>query len=131
MSPKKGRKNVAARAKLRVADERHLEELSEVEAFAESLSDEFLQCREMNHRWLPHTVGRYRDGGFQRVLRCPRCKCRKIQELTSRGMVMGTRYVHPEGYLHKGMGQIVGEGRGVLRLASIMRSPNIKELDQD
>lgn len=119
---------MAAAPKLRVADENHLRDLEEVKEFAESLSDEFLQCREMNHRWLPHTVGRYRDGGFQRVLRCPRCKCKKVQELTARGMVMSTRYIHPEGYLHKGMGQIVGEGRGVLRIASILRSPKIKEL---
>jgi hypothetical protein len=32
------------------------------------------------------------------------------------------KYIHPEGYLHKGMGRIIGEGRGLLRLESIKRT---------
>jgi hypothetical protein len=96
--------------------------LSEVEAFAEELPEKFLHCREMNHNWRPFTVGRYKDGGFERVLRCVRCRTKKVQHLDASGMILGgSKYEHPEGYLHKGMGRIVGEGRGLLRLESIKR----------
>lgn len=97
-------------------------DVGEVEAFAQGLPERYLHCREMNHNWRPFTVGRYRDGGWERVLRCVRCKCKKVQHLDAAGMIVGTaKYEHPKGYLHEGMGRIVGEGRGVLRLESIAR----------
>jgi hypothetical protein len=95
---------------------------AEVEEFAASLPERYLHCREMNHNWRPFTVGSFKDGGFERVLRCTRCRTRKTQHLDSRGMIVGSaKYEHPEGYLHQGMGRIVGEGRGLLRLESIRR----------
>lgn len=109
---------------LRVVDDfgpRYASE-GDVEDFAATLSDAYLQCRELGHNWRPHTAGRYKDGGFRRTLRCPRCRTKKHQELSSRGQIMGsTHYTHPDGYLTHGMGRIVGEGRDILRLASIMR----------
>lgn len=42
-------------------------------------------------------------------------------------MVMRSWYTYPEGYLTKDIGRIVGEGRGVLRLASVLRTINKKE----
>lgn len=95
---------------------------AEVEEFAAHLPERYLHCREMNHNWRPFTVGSHADGGFERVLRCVRCRTRKTQHLDSRGMIVGSaKYEHPEGYLHAGMGRIVGEGRGLLRLESIKR----------
>lgn len=94
----------------------------EIASFAEELPDEFLLCREMGHRWLPHDAEEHRDGSFTRVLRCPRCKTRKVQDISARGVIERTQYRHPEGYLHEGMGRIAGDGRGVLRLASIRRT---------
>ena len=41
----------------------------EVEVFAQDLPERFLHCREMNHNWRPYTVGRHKDGGYERVLR--------------------------------------------------------------
>lgn len=97
-------------------------ETGEVEEFAAELPETFLHCREMNHNWRPHKVGRHEDGGYARVLRCVRCKTTKTQHLDLVGMIVGSsKYEHPEGYLHKGMGRIVGEGRGKLRLESIKR----------
>lgn len=94
---------------------------SDVEEFAKDLPEKFLYCREMGHNWRPHSAGRYADGGFERILRCSRCTTKRVQEITSRGVVLRNQYIHPEGYLSKGMGRIVGEGRGVLRLEAIKR----------
>lgn len=113
---------MAARAKLKVADESLYAQLSEVANFAEALPEKFLHCRELGHNWRPFSAGRYKDGGFERILRCSRCRTRRVQEITSRGVVMVNRYEYPEGYqAEKGMGRIVGEGRGLLRLESIKR----------
>lgn len=93
-----------------------------VAEFAEGLPERFLHCREMNHNWRPFDVGRHKDGGYERTLRCVRCKTRKVQHLDVRGMpVGGTRYEYPDGYQSDGLGRIVGEGRGALRLESIKR----------
>lgn len=94
----------------------------EIAKFAEDLSEEFLMCREMGHRWLPHQAEQHNDGSFTRVLRCPRCRTRKVQSISARGVIEGTQYKHPDGYLHEGMGRIAGDGRGVLRLESIKRT---------
>lgn len=93
----------------------------DVQEFAEGLPEKFLYCREMGHNWRPYTAGRFKDGGFERVLRCSRCRTRRVQEISNKGVIVKNQYVHPEGYLSKGMGRIVGEGRGVLRLESIKR----------
>lgn len=97
--------------------ERH----GEVAEWAKDLPETFLYCREMGHNWLPYSAGRYKDGGFERTLRCSRCRTRKTQQITSRGLLMGTRYDHPDGYLTHGLGAIVGEERGLLRLESMTR----------
>lgn len=111
----------SSRLQLKVVDESHGAQLSDVEEFAASLPDKFLHCRELGHLWRPFTAGRHADGGFERVLRCTRCKTKRQQSLNSRGMIMSNQYIHPEGYLTEGIGRIVGEGRGLLRLESISR----------
>lgn len=104
--------------------------LKELELWASDLPEEFLRCRELGHNWSPHTATKYRNA-FVRTLRCPRCKTRKRQQLDSRGMIVGSPvYIHPEGYLHQGHGQIRGDGRGVLRIASMYRG-RITEVDED
>lgn len=112
---------------LKLVDPDHQLELGKIEDFANDLSDAHLQCREMNHRWSAFTAGRHEDGGYVRVLRCTRCYAKKHQDLSPRGMVMRSWYTYPEGYLTKDIGRIVGEGRGVLRLASVLRTINKKE----
>lgn len=100
------------------ADARH----GHIQEFIENLPDKFLQCREMGHNWGPYTAFRYKDGGFQRTLICSRCKMRKVQDLTSRGMLTGsTTYLPPDGYRIKGLGQLAGEERGLLRMESVGR----------
>lgn len=94
----------------------------DVSEWAKDLPVKFLHCREMNHNWRPHDVGRHKDGGYERTLRCVRCRTRKVQHLDTSGMLVGgTRYEYPDGYQTDGMGRIVGEGRGALRIESILR----------
>lgn len=97
-------------------------ELDEVHEFAEMLPERFLYCREMGHNWRPYSAGSYKDGGFERILRCTRCRTRRVQVINNRGVIIRNKYEYSDGYqAPKGMGQIVGEGRGVLRLESIKR----------
>lgn len=113
----------ASRAgKLRVVDHDDWEALGDVREFAASLPASFLQCRELGHLWRPYRAGRHPDGGFERVLRCSRCRTRREQALSAMGMVLTNKYVYPDGYqTEHGLGRIVGEGRGMLRLESIKR----------
>jgi hypothetical protein len=109
-------------AALKVAEEALGAELDEVQEFAENLPEKYLQCRELGHLWRPWTAASNPDGGFDRTLRCTRCHTKREQVITNRGVVVTNKYIHPEGYLHKGMGRIIGEGRGLLRLESIKRT---------
>lgn len=95
---------------------------SEVEQFAASLKESYLLCRELGHNWRPHTARYLADQrAYERSLRCSRCYTERRQVLTGSGHIVGSSYVHPEGYLHKGLGRIVGEGRDALRLESLQR----------
>lgn len=97
-------------------------DVGEVESFAEALPDSFLHCRELGHLWRPYSGGRHSDGtGFSRILKCYRCKTKREQEIDSRGMILANKYIYPEGYQVEGLGRIIGEGRGVLRLQSLSR----------
>lgn len=95
-------------------------DVEEVKAFAESLPDKFLECREMNHIWKAWT-GQYVAEGILRVLRCQRCKAERHQEISLSGTMLRSWYKHPEGYLHEGMGRIAGDGRDALRVESLAR----------
>lgn len=119
------RKKAAARPRLTVVTATQGgASLGQVESFAEGLSDAYLHCRELGHLWRPKGAKPYRDedgGGWIRTLRCYRCTTKRVQEISSSGMVLSNKYIHPEGYLMEGLGRIVGEGRGVLRLQAIKR----------
>lgn len=125
----KQRRNGSA---LRVADSAehqvHYAELKEVESFAQGLPDKYLECRELGHNWKPYTASSTGEGTWLRTLACNRCRTKREQEISDRGIVMKNQYIHPEGYLHAGMGRIVGDGRGLLRLESITRSVTKFEL---
>jgi hypothetical protein len=102
-----------------VADEA---EPSEVEQWAHTLKQSWLLCRELGHNWRPHTA-RFvpEQRAYERSLRCTRCTCERRQLLDGSGHIVSSQYVHPEGYLHKGLGRIIGEGRDALRLESLHR----------
>lgn len=121
-SRKKGLQVVTASPHLEASEKSLYADQGEVTEWAKSLPERFLHCREMNHNWKPFQVGSHKDGGYERTLRCVRCKTKKIQHLDTHGMLIGSgRYEWPEGYKAEGIGRIVGEGRGALRIESILR----------
>lgn len=94
----------------------------EVRDFASGLTDSFLLCREIGHNWRPFFARWDPDeNAYQRTLRCVRCKTQRHQWMSSSGSMLGNHYEYAEGYQHKGLGRIVGEGRDHLRLESIQR----------
>lgn len=93
----------------------------EVADFARGLLISWLLCRELGHNWRPWNAYAI-DGGYERALRCTRCKTERWETLTSTGAKMSSRYVYPDGYLHEGLGRIVGDGRDALRLESLTRA---------
>lgn len=97
-------------------------ETREVERQATSWSDEVLECRVDGHMWRParathHTTYRY----YYVVQRCPRCLCERHTEMTERGTITARWITYADGYLCKGMGRIVGDGRDILRLSALTR----------
>lgn len=96
----------------------------EVEQFAHQLPEAYLTCRDLGHSWRPFTaraLPRREGGGFERVVKCSRCPTRRVEHLSTSGERLASNMAYPKGYLHKGLGRIVGEGRDVLRLESVTR----------
>ena len=99
----------------------------EVREFAADLSEAWLECRELGHLWAPRTAHwSGEDGCYYRTLRCDRCETERDQTLSDRGAVLSNSYNYPDGYLLEGMGRIAGEGRDMLRLASVVRTTQPK-----
>lgn len=96
-------------------------DVAEVAAFAQGLPESYLYCRELGHNWKSWSA-RQVDDSIERILRCNRCRCERHQILTLTGGVYSNKYVHPDGYLHEGMGRIIGDGRDALRMESIKRT---------
>lgn len=108
-------------ARLRVVDDDSYAQLSDVKQFASELPDKYLHCRDLGHNWMPFQAGAYRDGGYLVVHRCSRCRTKRRRDLSPSGIPLRSNYEHPDGYLTEGIGRIVGEGRGLLRLESVQR----------
>lgn len=117
-----------ARPPLTKAEKNHTPyaDTDEVKSFAAGLSEGYLQCRDIGHVWKFRTGGELHDEkdrivGWFRTFRCPTCKSEREQKMDERGLILGGSYKYPDGYLLTGLGRIVGEGRGALRLEAIKR----------
>lgn len=101
-------------------EEEYLEHIAE---FAETLNDKELLCRRLNaHDLVPFTVTvNVKTLAMEEVMRCRRCKTLRKQDMSGRGMVAGSRYKHPKGYLDKGHGRLTPAARGILRVTSALR----------
>jgi len=94
----------------------------DVEAQAAQWSAEVLACRDTGHHWQHEDVAHIARDRYYRVQDvCPRCGMSRYREMSERGHVYATSYAYPEGYLAKGLGRIAGEGKDMVRLASILR----------
>lgn len=88
----------------------------------ESLPDNFLQCREMRHRWVPWSASwSATEGCYRRVLHCDRCETDRISVLDEHGAVLFSHYDYADGYLVSGYGRVPGSA-DAYRLASVIRA---------
>lgn len=95
----------------------------EVREFATELSDKYLECRDTGHNWRRHNATWSPHlGEYRRVHRCRSCKAERVQRLSDKGAILTSAIHYPEGYLHAGLGRIVGDGRDTLRLESMTRT---------
>lgn len=108
--------------RLRVVDDRREATSADLAAWTEELRDSYLLCRDLGHLWKPHRAWLISGTRslYARVMRCPRCKTERHQELSPSGHVTTGHYVYPEGYLApRGAG--VAVNRDHLRLVSVRR----------
>ncbi len=98
-------------------------EAKEVADWAGELPDSYLLCRDIGHLWRPFKA-RWDDdnNSYVRILRCGRCKTEREQGISAAGVVLWSQYDYADGYqAPKGTGRLDGEGRGALRLESVLR----------
>lgn len=95
----------------------------DLDAWAEGLNDGHLLCRDMGHMWRPFRAWWDEEAnGYQRVLRCGRCKTERRQLLSSNGAAVSGYYSYADGYVApKGTGRVTGETKNRLRLESTLR----------
>lgn len=88
---------------------------------ATTYPDEFVECRTLAHAWRYTTVTR--DGkDFIQGRQCLRCDTLKYVTISSKGEILGSRYVYPRGYMVDG-GGMTAEDRAGLRLRTLGINP--------
>ena len=94
-----------------------------MQQWSAGLPDSYLLCRDMGHLWRPFRAWwSDQDREYKRVLRCGRCKTERHQAISAAGIVNENHYVYAEGYVAPaGTGRMDPEGRGTLRLESVLR----------
>lgn len=94
-----------------------------VASWSAELPDSFIMCRDFGHTWRPFKA-RYNpeEQGYDRVLRCGRCRTERSQTISGAGLVLYGQYDYPDGYTAPaGTGRLDSEARGALRLESTLR----------
>ena len=96
--------------------------IRDVPAFAQSMTDKQLHCRELGHEWRHHTATYDTKARvFDRSLRCRNCGTVRHQVLNSRGHVIANGYKYAEGYLATKVMNRDGLSRDVFRLEALTR----------
>lgn len=100
-----------------MTDERSLEE------WTHGLPNSYLLCRDMGHLWRPFTARIAEGGGgYERTMRCTRCRTTRSQVLSMSGHVLSGGYTYQDGYLApKNTGRFDTVNRDGLRLESTLR----------
>jgi hypothetical protein len=101
----------------------------EVEAVTSQWSNAVLECRDMGHHWQRSDVAHVARDRYYRISdTCGRCDVTRYREMSERGHIYATTYAYPEGYLIEGLGRIAGDGKDVIRLASVLRDSHTREI---
>ena len=102
--------------------------LDDVERLADQWDPRVLECRTYGHHWQPSQATFNTKYRYYRVVQiCPSCTSERIMELDSRGHIVKLKIDYADGYLSKHTGRIVGEGRDILRLATVTRTFDLKK----
>lgn len=105
---------------------------SEVERQAKKWSTATLECRSYGHLWRPSTAQHFPKLRYWYVVRkCGRCTTERHEELDEYGRVFSKWYRYAEGYLTENLGRITGDGRGVLRLQTVLRTFKVQSIEHD
>jgi hypothetical protein len=98
----------------------------------DTLSDEFISCRDWGHSWQPHrfivTKGRKL---FHVILVCDRCSTQKTKQIDSNGELINSSYVYPKGYLIPAYGRFSKKDRDAMRLAIVNVLSKNKEIAEE
>jgi hypothetical protein len=102
-----------------------------LKSWADSLPDEFIECRDtaIGHDW--HSVTGYRDGPeLVEVIQCGRCKTEKERRMTTSGVRKNGKSSHYDpSYLRpKGSGHISAGENAVMRMAAFERRYVVSDL---
>lgn len=95
--------------------------VDEVSAWANDLSDRFLECRDMRHSWRRVSINVNADDTLKRVRRCRTCKTERSEIVTQMGHVLSRTYSYPDGYQTHGIGRMAGDTLDAVRAVSIQR----------
>lgn len=97
-------------------------EAESLDAYVEGLTAGMLDCRDFGHQWKPWGARWAGDAhGWERRLRCPRCKTERVQMVSRSGHVLTNRYLYPDGYLAPALPDAPRISRDQFRLESITR----------
>lgn len=91
--------------------------------WVETLSPNFMMCRDFGHVWRSLTA-RYDEDhhSFIRAQRCQRCKTLRTQSIGSDGTMDKTQYAYQDGYrTPEGSGRWDKDQRAAVRLASTLK----------
>lgn len=89
-----------------------------VSEWEQQLTGSQLLCRDssIHHSWEPYTAKKTVDG-YERVLYCGRCGCRKVQRLDPEGYVVSSGMRYADGYLRpRGSGRVTRSENARMRV---------------
>lgn len=93
---------------------------ADVKDRAESLTEEYLRCRDNGHIWNQYRLMKVR-GGYERSFYCKFCKTAKHQFISKTGEILAGNYSYQSGYQLTGVGRLYGNHRAILRLEHLER----------
>lgn len=91
----------------------------QVRAQIQDMEEAFVTCKAYGHNWNPLTVQKI-GGVYTQTLKCSRCTSECTQDINRRGQLMSSRrYNYVDGFLFKGLGRVMGDARGVIRVTAL------------
>jgi hypothetical protein len=94
-------------------------EVGDVQEFASTIKQAWVECRSDGHSMAKHDVQMDENGTYIRTRRCRRCGYKR-HYVISGGHILNATSEYPDGYLMpKGTGRLDSDGRAVFREAAV------------